>query len=97
MVVKGVPIIKKATLIHKKLRFGPKNVEKTVFLGFSEETTEKRVAILLYCSNDGQTYRIAANLVVEGVPILKKATLLCKKMTFWAKNCRKNGFSGVFR
>jgi len=71
LVVEGVPIIKKATLIRSKLRFGPKNIEKTVFFWFADETTEKRFAILLYLSDDTQTYKIAAHLVVRDVPIIK--------------------------
>ena len=96
MVVEGLPIIKKATLIRRKLRFGPKNVEKTGFLVFFVETPEKRFAILLYLSDETQTYRIAVQLVVEGVPIMKKATLSGKKYVLGQK-LRKNGFFGVFR
>ena len=95
--VKGVPIIKKANLIRKNLRFGPKNVEKTGFLWFYDETPGKRFAILLYSSDDAQTHRIAAQLDVRGVPIIKKANLLGKILSFVRKNVEKTGFFGVFR
>ena len=95
--VKGVPIIEKANLIRKKLRFGPKNVEKTGFLGFYDETPGKRFAILLYSSDDAQTHRIAAQLDVRGVPIITKANLLGKLLSFVRKAVEKTGFFGVFR
>ena len=94
---RGVPIIKKANLFRNKLRFGPKNVEKKVFFGFSDKTPGKRFAILLYSSDDAQTYRIAAQLDVRGVPIIKKANLLWKLLSFVRKNVEKTGFFGVFR
>ena len=91
---RGVPIIKKANLIRKKLRFGPKNVEKTGFLGFYDETPGKRFAILLHSSDDAQTCRIAAQLDVRGVPIIKKANLLGKILSFGRKTSKKPGFWG---
>ena len=90
--VKGVPKIKKANLIRKKLRFGPKNVEKTGFLWFYDETPGKRFAILLYSSDDNQNHRIAAQLDVEGVPIIKKANLIGKILSVGRKNVEKTGF-----
>ena len=95
--VRGVPIIKKANLIRNKLRFGPKNVQKTGFLGFSDKTPGKRFAIFLYSSDDAQTHRIAAQLDVKGVPIIKQANLLRKILSFGRKNVEKTGFFGVFR
>ena len=92
--VRGVPIIKKANLIRNKLRFGPKNVEKTVFFGFSDKTPGKRFAIFLYSSDDAQTHRIAAQLDLRGVPIIKKANLIGKILSFGPKKRRKNGFLG---
>ena len=92
-----MPIIKKANLIRKKLRFGPKNVEKTGFLGFSVKTQGKRLAIFVYSPDDAQTHRIAAQLDIEGVPIIKKANLLGKFLSFGQKNVEKTGFFGVFR
>ena len=89
---RGVPIIKKANLIRNKLRFGPKNVEKTGFLGFSDKTPGKRFAIFLYSSDDAQTCRIAAQLDVRGVPIIKKANLLGKILSFGRRSVGKNGF-----
>ena len=92
--VRGVPIIKKANLIRNKLRFGPKNVEKTGFLGFSDKTPGKRFAILLYSSDDAQTCRIAAQLDLRGVPIIKEANLIRNKLRFGPKNFEKTGFLG---
>ena len=92
--VRGVPIIKKANLIRNKLRYGPKNVEKKVFFGFSDKTPGKRFAILLYSSDDAQTYRIAAQLDVRGVPIIKKANLIRNKLRFGPKNVEKKVFFG---
>ena len=95
--VRGVPIIKKANLLGKILSFGRKNVEKTGFLGFSVKTQGKRFAIFLYSPDDAQTHRIAAQLHVEGVPIIKKANLLGKFLSFGRKNFEKTGFFAVFR
>ena len=95
--VRGVPIIKKANLIRNNLRFGPKNVEKTGFSGFSDKTPGKRFAIFLYSPDDAQTHRIAAQLHVEGVPIIKKANLLGKFLSFGRKNFEKTVFFAVFR
>ena len=94
--IKGVPIIKKANLIRKKLRFGPKIVEKTGFLGFSDKTPGKRLANFLYSYDDAQTQRIAAQLHVRGVPIIKKAKVLGKILSFGRKNVEKTGFFGIF-
>ena len=41
------------------------------FLGFSQITSGKRFANLLYCSDWAQTYRVAAYLIVEGAQIKK--------------------------
>ena len=89
-----MPIIKEANLIRNKLRFGPKNVEKTGFLGFSDNTPGKRFAILLYSSDDAQTCRIAAQLGVRGVPIIKEANLIRNKLRFGPKNVEKTVFLG---
>ena len=95
--VKGVPIRKKANLIRNKLRFGPNNVEKTGFLGFSVKTQGKRLAIFVYSSDDAQTCRIAAQLDVGGVPIIKKANLIRNKLRYGPKNVEKKFFFWVFR
>ena len=92
--VRGVPIIKEANLIRNKLRFGPKNVEKKVFFGFSDKTPGKRFAILLYSSDDAQTHRIAAQLDLRGVPIIKKANLIRKILSFGPKSFEKTGSWG---
>ena len=89
-----MPKIKNATLDRKKLRFGPKNVKKRVFMGFFVETPGKRLAILLQVSDDAQTYRIADHLVEKGVPIIRKATLVRAKLRFGPKHVEKKGFLG---
>ena len=78
----------------KKLSFGPKNVKKMAFLGFSHITPLIRFAFLLHCSDDAQTYRMAAHLAVKGVPIIKRATLVRKKLRFGRKNVEITGFLG---
>ena len=92
--LKGVPIIRKAHLIGKKLRYWPKNVEKTVFFGFSDEAPGKQFAVFLYSSDDSQTYKIAALSDIRGLPIIKKANLIRKKLRYGPKKRRKNGFLG---
>ena len=94
--VRGVPIIKKANLIRNKLRFGPKNVEKKVFFGFSDKTPGKRFAILLYSSDYAQTHTIAAQLDLRGVPIIKKANLIRKILSFGPKKTSKKRVFRVF-
>ena len=89
-----MPIIKEANLIRNKLRFGPKNVEKKVFFGFSDKTPGKRFAFLLYSSDDAQTHRIAAQLDLRGVPIIKKANLIRKILSFGPKSFEKTGSWG---
>ena len=37
-----------------------------VFLGFSIITARRRIAILLCCSDDAQTYKIVARFILEG-------------------------------
>ena len=64
------------------------------FLGFSVITPGKRFAILLYCSDCGQTYRVAADLLVEGAPILILATLIRKKIVLGQKTSKKRVFWG---
>ena len=63
---------------------------------FFVETPEKRFAILLYISDDTQTYRIAAHLLVRGVSTIKKAALSRKKIRFGPKNVEKTGFLVFF-
>ena len=84
--------MKLTTLLGKKFSFGPKNVEKTGFLVFSEKTPEKRFANLLYCSASAQTYRVAAHLIVEAAPTIKLTTLMGKKFSFGPKNVEKTDF-----
>ena len=46
---RGAQILKQTSLVGKKLGFGPKNFEKTGFSGFSDITSGKRLANLLFC------------------------------------------------
>ena len=52
--------------IGKKIGYGPKNVKGMIFLGFSHITARKRIAFLLCCSDDAQTYRIVVRFSLEG-------------------------------
>ena len=61
-------------------------------MGFSDKTPGKRFAIFLYSSDDAQTHRIAAQLDIRGVPIVKKANPLGKILSFGRKNVEKTGF-----
>ena len=92
MVVKGAPILRQADLVRTKLCFGPKHFEKMGFLGFSDETPGRRFAIFLLLTDDAQIYRKAARLIEEGVPIIKEAILVRKKLRFGPKNVEKTGF-----
>ena len=76
---------------------GRKTSKKRFFFGFSDKTPGKRFAIFLYSSDDAQTYRIAAQLDVRGVPIIKKANLIRNKLRFGPKNVEKKVFFWVFR
>ena len=58
-------VIKWTTLLGK-IGSGPKNVKEMVFLAFSHFTARKHLAILLFCSDYAQTYRIVANSILEG-------------------------------
>ena len=80
--------------VGKKVSFGPKNVEKTGFSGFSDITSGKRLANLLYCSDWAQTHRVAAYLIVKGAQIIKMTISVGKKVSFGPKNVEKTGFSG---
>ncbi len=84
--------MKLTTLMGKKFSFGPKNVEKTGFLVFSEKTPEKRFANLLYCSASAQTYRVANHLIVEAAPTIKLTTLMGKKLVLGQKTSKKRVF-----
>ena len=77
------------------MRFEPKKPQKN---GFFEvfRAALKRCGIVVYDSDDAQTYRMAFQLDARGNPTLKTATLF-GKMRFEPKNVKKNGFFGVFR
>ena len=57
-------------------------------MGFSRITALDRFAFLLYCSDDAQIYRVVAQLDVQGVAIIKAASLMGKKL-FQAKKLQK--------
>ena len=82
------------TSVEEKVSFGPKNVEKTGFLRFSDITSEKRFANLLYWSDWAQTYRVPANLIVKGAQRIKMTTSVGKKVSSGPKNVEKTGFLG---
>ena len=81
--------------IRRKISSGPKNFKKMGFLGFSHITVLNRFAILVYCSDDAQAYRMFAFLIGQGAPVIKWTTLSEEKK-FLAKIHKKNGFFGVF-
>jgi len=76
----------------EKFCFRPKNFKKTRFLGFSCIAALNRSAFLLYCSDDAEHYRAVAQLDVQGVPIMKWASLMGKKFCFRPKNVKKSRF-----
>ena len=49
-----------------KEKFWAKKRHRNGFFGISHITARKHFAILLYCSNDAQTYRIVAHFILEG-------------------------------
>ena len=90
--VQGVPIIKWANLKGKKFCFMPKNFKKTRFLVFSRIVALNRFAFLLYCSDDAQIYRVVAQLDVQGVPIIKRASLKGKNFVSGQRTSKKRVF-----
>ena len=86
--------IKKGKSTRENFKFWSKNFEKKVFFGFSDKTPGKRFAILLYSSDDAQTHRIAAQLDLRGVPIIKKANLIRNILSLGPKSVEKTGFWG---
>ena len=66
MIDQGTPVIKWTTFSEEKKSSGPKNFKKMGFLGFSNNSTQNRFPILLWCSNDAQTYRIVADFNLKG-------------------------------
>ena len=71
---------------------GRKTSKKRFFFGCSDKTPGKRFAFLLYSLDDAQTYSIAAQLDVGGVPIIKRGKSIRENIKFWAEKRRKNGF-----
>ena len=59
------PVIKWTTLSEKN-RFWAKKLQRNGFLAFSHFTARKHLAILLFCSDYAQTYRIVAHFILEG-------------------------------
>ena len=60
------------------------------FLGFSHITVLNSFAILVFCSDDAQAYRMVAFLIGQGAPVIKWTTFQ-KKKSSGPKNL-KNGF-----
>ena len=77
------------------MRFEPKKPQKNGFFGVFRAAL-KRFGIVLYDSDDAQTYRMAFQLDARSNLTLKTATLF-GKMRFTPKNVKKVGFFGVFR
>ena len=87
----GVPRIRTANLLRKICVLSQKNLKKIGFFGVLRAAL-KRFGIVLYDSDDAQTYRMAFQLDARGNPTLKTATLF-GKMRFEPKNVKKVGFS----
>ena len=85
----------KMDIFSEEKKFWAKKLQKNGFLDFSHITALNRFAILLYCSDEAQTYRIVAYLIGQGAPVIKWTTLSEEKK-FLAKKHQKNGFFGVF-
>ena len=81
--------IKKANLIETNYVF--EKLRKNGVFGVFQELQENAS---LYSSDDAQTCRIAAQLDVRGVPIIKKANLIRNKLRFGPKNVEKRFFLG---
>ena len=90
----GFPRIKTANLLRKLCVLSQKNLKKKFFGVF--RAALKRFGIVLYDSDDAQTYRMAFQLDARGNLTLKTATFF-GKMSFTPKNVKKVGFFGVFR
>ena len=88
----GVPRIKTANLLRKFAFSAIKNLKKIGFFGVFRAAL-KRFGIVLFDSDDAQTYRMAFQLDARGNPTLKTATLF-GKMRFEPKNVKKVGFLG---
>jgi len=78
----------------EKILFQAKKRQKTRFLGFSYITALNRFAFLLYCFDDAQTYKVVAQLDVQGVPIIKGASLNGKNFVSSQKTSKKRVFWG---
>ena len=78
-------------IFSEEKKFWAKKLQKNGFLDFSHITALNRFAILLYCSDEAQTYRIVAYLIGQGAPVIKWTTLSEEKK-FLAKKHQKNGF-----
>ena len=59
------------------------------FFGFSHITALNRFAILLYCSDDAQTFRIVAHLIDQGAPVIKWTFLSEEKKVLGQKTSKK--------
>ena len=90
-------MIKKTTLLEKKVSFGPNNVAKTCFLGFLRQHLKKmlrKLAVLLRLSSNLQDRRL---LYCKRCTINKIDHFSSKRNKFWTKQRRKNVFFGVLR
>ena len=78
--------------MENKFAFRAKKRQKIGFFGVFRAAL-KHFGIVLYDSDDAQTYKMAFQLDARGTPILKTATLL-GEMRFEPKNFNKVGFLG---
>ena len=96
LIVKCGQMIKRTTLLEKKVSFGPNNVAKTCFLGFLRQylrKTLRRLAVLLRLSSNLQDRRL---LYCKRCTNNKKDHFSSKRNKFWTKQRSKNVFFGVF-
>ena len=97
MIAKGAQIIKYTTLHGKKFRFWAKNLRKNGFFGVFRHNFKKtlrKLTVLLRLSLNLQGSRL---FVCKRGANNKIDLFSWKKIRFWAKKFRKNGFFGVFR
>ena len=73
--------------------FWDKKLQRYGFLGLFRSAL-KRLGILLYDSDDAQTYSIPTHLVAKGVTRIKTTTLKAKMLRFEPKSVEKRGLLG---
>ena len=79
--------------MKNKFAFRSKKRQKIGFFGVFRSAL-KRFGIVLFDSDDAQSYRVAFQLDHQGVPRIKTANLLRKFCVLSQENLKKMGFSG---